>query len=234
MTYNVLKGTPVDETIAALADLEADIICLQEVDRGTARSGGVDQSAALAAALAEHAVYEPSFAEDGGEFGVMILSRYPLSDVQQLNFNTSRVIGVAATAWVGESPVRVYAVHLSATHRPSISHAMLTSAERRAEATRLAELLAAEDPLLPVILAGDLNSFVGTAEYDLFAAQLADAALRVNANGPSFPAAAPAMRLDYVFVSDAFTPISGVTRRGASDHLMVIVDLDWPAAGGAE
>ena len=57
VTYNVLKGTPVEETVAALADLDADIICLQEVDRGTSRAGGADQSVALADALAEYAIY---------------------------------------------------------------------------------------------------------------------------------------------------------------------------------
>ena len=231
VTYNVLKGTPAEKTIAALADLDADIICLQEVDRGTRRTGGADQSAALADALAEYAVYEPSFAEDGGEFGVMILSRHRLSDIERLDFNTSRVIGVSATAHVDGSAVRICAVHLSATHRPSLSHVMITSLERRQEAIRLGQLLAARDPELPVILAGDLNSFAATFEYEQIAAHLTDSALAAGAGTPTFPAANPALRLDYVFVSDDFVPTAATTRRGASDHLMVIVDLDWPAVG---
>ena len=227
VTYNVLKGTPVDQTIVALADLDADVIFLQEVDRSTARSGGVDQSGHLHAALAEHAVYATSVTEDGGEFGTMILSRYPLSSVRPLDFHTSRVVGVAATLHVGDRRVALYCVHLSATYRLSVEHAWKSTRDRRAEAYLLAEQLKRVDRGLPVILAGDMNAFPGTYEYAQIAAQLTDSALHVGEDHPTLPAQNSVWRVDYIFTSGHFAPLSVFTRRGASDHLMVIAELQW-------
>jgi endonuclease/exonuclease/phosphatase family metal-dependent hydrolase len=56
-TYNLLHGTAlpegtvdVDRLATAVRDLDADVLGIQEVDRGQARSGGTDQAAVVAAA----------------------------------------------------------------------------------------------------------------------------------------------------------------------------------------
>lgn len=57
-TFNVLHGQTLDggpptveRLVEACAALDADVLCLQEIDRGQPRSAGVDQTAAVAAGL---------------------------------------------------------------------------------------------------------------------------------------------------------------------------------------
>jgi endonuclease/exonuclease/phosphatase family metal-dependent hydrolase len=54
-TFNILHGRSLDDgqvslprLVEACARLDADVLCLQEVDRGQTRSSGVDQTAAVA------------------------------------------------------------------------------------------------------------------------------------------------------------------------------------------
>lgn len=70
-----------------LADPTFGVVCLQEVDRGAARSDCVD----MTARLAELAGYSHSYFIkirdfQGGEYGTAILSRYPILESVTLNF----------------------------------------------------------------------------------------------------------------------------------------------------
>lgn len=56
--------------------IDADVVLLQELDRGTRRSGGVDQLAELARRTgATDAEFAPAIRHDGGDYGVGILTR---------------------------------------------------------------------------------------------------------------------------------------------------------------
>src|SRR3954462_9257509 len=75
LVYNIhagkdAAGTPNLQAVAALVKSSgAQIALLQEVDRGTARSGHVDQVAALAKATGYDAAFGPSLLHyDGGEY----------------------------------------------------------------------------------------------------------------------------------------------------------------------
>jgi endonuclease/exonuclease/phosphatase family metal-dependent hydrolase len=57
----------------------ADIALLQEVDRNTRRSGGVDQPAVLARLTGLHAAFGSTLDYQGGEYGIAILSRWPIT-----------------------------------------------------------------------------------------------------------------------------------------------------------
>jgi endonuclease/exonuclease/phosphatase family metal-dependent hydrolase len=84
-----------DRLVAACVSLDADVLCLQEVDRHQARSGGVDQTAAIAEGMGAvawrfvpalvgepGAVWRPATDEDlvEGEagYGVAVVSRLPV------------------------------------------------------------------------------------------------------------------------------------------------------------
>src|SRR5690606_6764457 len=81
-TYNIrhasLKG--LDAIRSAVAALDADLVALQEVDRGVPRSGAADQAAWLGRALGMEARFGPAMRLDRGEYGLALLSRFPIAD----------------------------------------------------------------------------------------------------------------------------------------------------------
>lgn len=84
VTYNIHHGTNYVEadTLAKIGDtlsaLQADVILLQEVDRGVARSGGVDQMEILRAAVnMPYSHFQRTLELEGGEYGIAVLARRP-------------------------------------------------------------------------------------------------------------------------------------------------------------
>ncbi len=70
-----------------LTDKSFDAVCLQEVDRGAARSEGVDMAARLAELAGYSYTYFIKIRDfQGGEYGTAILSRHPILEAQTLNF----------------------------------------------------------------------------------------------------------------------------------------------------
>lgn len=70
-----------------IANVNADAICLQEVDKGASRSDGVDMMAELASLTGYNYSYFIKIRDfQGGEYGTAILSRHPIIQAQTLNF----------------------------------------------------------------------------------------------------------------------------------------------------
>jgi endonuclease/exonuclease/phosphatase family metal-dependent hydrolase len=153
-----------------------DLVFLNEVDLGMARSGNRDVAAGLAEALGLHGAWAPLFLETtpgrdddparaaGGEnqeslFGIALLSRWPIGDIRLvalpgpagLQFDRERMYGrhVALIAVIERpgSPFVAVAVHLE-VHR--------TREHRTTQMRALLEELRRESR--PVILAGDFNT----------------------------------------------------------------------------
>jgi endonuclease/exonuclease/phosphatase family metal-dependent hydrolase len=119
------------------------------------------------------------------------------------------------TAVIGRAGTRlqVTAVHLG-----------LSAPERLEHVRLLTDAMAGTGPL---ILGGDLNegpdgpaaSWVGDRYFDVCADRC----------GPTFPSAAPRVRIDYLFVSDGVrvetVEVGGPDHASLSDHLPVLADL---------
>ena len=81
MTYNIHSCFGADGTVTAeriaevIAAAGADIIALQEVDSGLARSGGIDQALEIADLLRMNFHFHPSLQRKDGEYGNAVLSR---------------------------------------------------------------------------------------------------------------------------------------------------------------
>jgi endonuclease/exonuclease/phosphatase family metal-dependent hydrolase len=157
VTYNSQFGVGRDKrcdlarTVAAVRD--ADIIALQEIERFWRRSGNADQPAEIADMLPDrHWVYGPYFDADGSlraadgslinrrrQFGVMILSRWPIISSRlhvlpkHRTVKTFNMIAGMLEAVIDApgGPLRVYAVHLND----------VTPSERLAQIARLFEVL---------------------------------------------------------------------------------------------
>ena len=81
LVFNIHAGKDAkgQNNLAAVADLAtsvaADVVLLQEVDRGTKRSGNVDQVRALATRSGYASAFGRSLDYDGGQYGIAVLSR---------------------------------------------------------------------------------------------------------------------------------------------------------------
>lgn len=132
----------------------ADIASLQEVDVGTRRAGGVDQPAYLAehSGLTYHAFGRDVYF-DGGEFGVGILSRYPIVKAVAHPTPGGRQLYLEAQVNVDGERHTVFSTHWD-----------FGSAALPAKDQFLA-LQAGTQP--PVMLGGDFNAGPGDMPFDL-------------------------------------------------------------------
>lgn len=240
LTYNIHHGEGVDgrldlERIAdVIRSSGADVVFLQEVDRGTQRAGGVDQVAELSRLTGLHGVFGESMSFQGGGYGNAILSRRPLEDVRThpLPGSAGReprsVVVGTVFPWAGGPPVRVAGTHLD--------H-LRDDADRRRQGERLDDLLDTGDGL-PTVLAGDFNATPDGAPMPQLLSRWRDAA--AEAPEATVPVGDPTRRIDYILLQPAsawrVVRVDVLPEAVASDHRAVVAEIEWtghrgPAAG---
>ena len=225
VTFNIHHGTvgkdgPVDPRRLGdvCAGFDADVLTLQEVDRGTYRAGRVDLTAAVAAACRMEAVFGRSRWFPGGSYGNAILVRgqvssWSLSDLPRVppdrRRQERRTLLTAAVRIDGRS-LTVATTHLATEQEVS-----------GPQLDRALELLAGSPR--PLILTGDLNRFRPTVEPAAEAA-----GLTYVAHGPTNPVPEPHRIIDHCLLSSELVARSVEVRpTEISDHAALIVDLDW-------
>lgn len=99
---------------------------------------------------------------------------------------------------------------------------------RARETERIVALL--EEEILPVILCGDMNSTPNNRVYRTLSSRMRDAFAEAGAGwGMTYHARLPAVRIDYVFVSEEWEVVSArVPKARLSDHLPLLVTLRLP------
>lgn len=122
VSYNIRNGHDVRHDMSLLAadicSVSPDIVGLQEVDVRTARAGGKDTLAELAAAAGfTHYAFCPAIDFAGGQYGTAILSRYPILSFETLSLPSqgareNRSIGHAVLDVNGKQ-LDFYNTHLS-------------------------------------------------------------------------------------------------------------------------
>ena len=194
LSWNIHHGEGLDneydlQRIAGvISSVDPDVVCLQEVDRRTIRSGGIDQAVELAYLLDMEPVFNRCIDYQGGEYGDAILSKLDIRDVQRLNLPGDReprgVVGVVVAP--GNDPVLVCSTHFDhGRDNPS-----------RVVEARLVADFAKQSPL-PIILAGDLNALPGSEVLSIL-----DEVFTIPGDpAPTFPAELPQRRIDYVMWS---------------------------------
>jgi len=84
VSYNIYHGEGADKVInidragSVIATYNPDFVALQEVDRKTTRSGNIDQAAELGRKLGMEHRFKKAIDYRGGEYGIAILSAYPI------------------------------------------------------------------------------------------------------------------------------------------------------------
>jgi endonuclease/exonuclease/phosphatase family metal-dependent hydrolase len=237
VTYNVHRCVGVDrrldvERIAGvIAELEPDIVCLQELDVGRARTGGVDQARTIADHLSMTVRFHAAMRVEAEEYGDAILTRHPETLVRVGALPTVRgVPGLEprGALWVR---VNIEGVDINVL----TTHLGLVPREQRLQAAALVgkDWLGHPDCKGPTLLAGDFNATSITRPYQTLARNHADCQrqLGLKPTLKTFPSGFPAIRIDHVFVSpeirvtDVRAPFSPLSRM-ASDHLPLVVDFE--------
>lgn len=224
MTYNLHQGFAVDghfslEEIARVIEASgADVVALQEVQRGWVTDGEVDMAAWLSQRLRMAVVSGPTADR---QWGNALLSRYPIVGVTVHRLPRDRLALrrglIDVSLQVGQSDLRVIVTHFH--------HVDADDAVRVEEAHALIDLW---DGSEETIIAGDLNAVPSDqAIRVLDSAGLVDAAAeKVVATSP---ADNPRRRIDYVWSSpDLVVESAAVVETTASDHLPVVVTVRLP------
>jgi endonuclease/exonuclease/phosphatase family metal-dependent hydrolase len=243
-TFNIHHGVgangdlDLSRTAAAIADLDADLVGLQEVDRNWAgRSEFADQAVDLANRLDMHLAFGASLsrrrrwrAKQQGQYGNALLSRFPIRNVETTLLPRPR--GGEQRALL-DTEVDVHGVVL----RCLVTHLHhLTRSERLAQVEAINATVTGHQ--MPTVLLGDLNSAPGSAEIRTLTEHLVDAWVvrglvagpgGSNGKGCTYSAQTPFMRIDYVLASpDIAVEQVRVATTDASDHLPVAADLRLP------
>ena len=163
LSYNIKHGHgndgKVDIRRAArlIRETKADLVVLQEVDKGVRRSGRQDQMAILAELTGLHARFGAFMPYQGGHYGMGLLSRFPILESRNHVLPKGTEPRSALDARVslpGGEELLLCGVHLYRTGQ-----------ERLAQARTLVEIY--RDVRVPMILGGDFNSRPGSKVMEL-------------------------------------------------------------------
>ena len=234
LVYNIHHGAGTDgkldmERIAGVIErAEPDLVALQEVDRGTRRTEGIDQPAVLGEMTGLHAAFGKAIDYQGGDYGQAILSRFPIQDVQVHplpgSHDGEQRIAVSAKVRPGGDgeAIRFISTHLD--HRPD-------PADRLAQAAEINELFTGD--AIPTIAAGDFNAKPDSEVMKNLREHWTDAAAEAGSPEHTFPAPSPRKRIDYVLYrpADHWRVVEArvIEEKVASDHRPLLVVLERTA-----
>jgi vancomycin resistance protein VanJ len=235
MTYNVLRQNRRHAQVArTIAAEDPDVAALQELTP--------EATEVLVRTLGRRYPYR-EFRTDPNISGTGLLSRYPIRDVELFQLAEEGVWNQRALFEAPSGPVTVFNVHVPVPRpewceRPvgPLRLPFRFNVERRRIAVRrLMERIDAVEG--PCLVLGDFNMTERSRDYRLVRARLGDAYRAVGGGfGHTFPVVGsfpvslpapwPVLRLDYVWHSADFRPLTAhLGRPGGSDHHPVVVRL---------
>lgn len=220
MTWNIHGGLGTDRrfdlsrVVETITRHRPDVVALQEVDSRRTLAPAMSAFAVLRQAIGEHGVEAKSIIAPDGEYGQMVLSRWPfgamqIHDITHAKREPRRAIEVEVAAPTG-------------TFRLVAAHFGLSLRERRAQARRLVEI-ARRHPTTTVML-GDFNEWFWPASLRGALGR----ELPARTQFATFPSWYPLFRLDRIFcwppgaMRGSFVDH---TARSTSDHLPVVADI---------
>jgi len=220
-----------DGIASLVKDQRPDLVLLQEVDRGTARSGKVDQVAELEKSTNYQSAFSPSlYHYDGGEYGIALLAR--------------GIIGYRATMPLPVFPVQARA---GGSHEPRVAlvailqvrsqtwRAINTHLDPSEDGGRAQEIAGLVNVIhdqqvagTALVVGGDFNSTPDDPVLQpIPRAGLHDAWTECGSgDGFTYPADKPAKRIDYLWMSEGMHCASAeVLDTQISDHRPLLVTL---------
>lgn len=230
MTYNIHHCNP--PSAGAKIDVEAiarvirqqnpDLVALQEVDVNTERSGkGLHQANELARLTGMHFFFSKAIDHQGGDYGVAVLSRFPILDSIRFILPIDPAIGgeTRTIAAITVEPVKGKKIIFASTHLD------LKEPNRLTQSALIIDHFKASN--LPMILGGDFN-----AQSDSQVIRRLDQQFTRSCQtcAPTIPVENPNRAIDFIMFTSDGTFKSKSTKvideKYASDHLPVLAELD--------
>jgi endonuclease/exonuclease/phosphatase family metal-dependent hydrolase len=220
MTWNIHGGVGPDgrfdlgRVVKAITYHDPDVVALQEVDSRRTVAPARSAFAVLREAVGHHGVEAKSIITADGEYGQMVVSRWPFIATQVHDITHAK-----------REPRRAIEAEIAApggAFRLIATHFGLSLSERRRQARRLVAI--ARPHAMTTVMLGDFNEW-------FWPASLRGALRReLPAHTPyaTFPSRYPLFRLDRILcwppqaMQASFVDRSA---RGVSDHLPVVADI---------
>jgi endonuclease/exonuclease/phosphatase family metal-dependent hydrolase len=231
MAYNIHHANPprrpgaidLGEIARVIAAEDPDLVALQEVDVNTQRSGAFNQAAEIASRLDMHYYFAKAIDYQGGEYGVAILSKFPLEETRihrlpsdEETGGEPRIMATAKVTLPNGIPIRFGSTHLDAQREP---------VNRQLQIREIVNVSEKED--LPFILAGDFNA---TPDSDVM--KYLDNSFQSSCDKCPLTSSAqnPVRTIDHIVFRDPSGKVTVANHRvpdekTASDHLPVVAEF---------
>lgn len=220
-----MSGQMVSFNVTPFADYikqyEPDFVTLQEVDFRTERNGRKDFTNELAAELGYFSAFGFAIEYQQGEYGVAILSKYPIEKIanNQLTGNPAEMKEARTVLYVDViEPESKKKLRIAVTH---LDHS--TDGVRSSMVQQLNGIIGTA---YPVILAGDFNAHPTESAITTGMSSWQ----RICNNFATFPATAPKSKIDYIFGKPAggwnvvkFEVLTNTT--SLSDHCAMLTEV---------
>ena len=231
MTYNIHHGEGMDGRIDlrrianVILEARADIVALQEVDKGVERTGKRDLPSELAALTGMTCVFSNNHPFQGGEYGNAVLTRFPVKRAGNHHF---KMLQAKEQRGLQELVLDVDGRRLAFlnTHL----HAGQPETERWSSVQEIEQKLK-DYGQLALLLCGDMNAVPDSRVIARLAGILDDTWLLAGeGDGFTVPSTGARRRIDYILKSryPKLRPLKAwVTQTEASDHLPLTVEFEW-------
>ncbi|WP_202711147.1 endonuclease/exonuclease/phosphatase family protein [Sporosalibacterium faouarense] len=224
MTYNISHGNnkfgldTLDSIKKLIEEENIDIVGFQELDKRMLRSGFEDQIKELANSLSMYYAYGPNTGSLGGKYGNGILSKYPITDYNNIIMEGKENRGILkATIWLNGDSTNLIVTHLG-----------LSKEEREKQFNILKSYseIYKED----IILMGDLNTTLNDPNISKMENIIDDSAVKTASTTiNTLNSEKNNSRIDYIFISERYNVDDyDVKRVDYSDHYPVIVNIKLP------
>ena len=235
MTYNIHHAEGLDgkvdlqRIVNVIRQSNADVVALQEVDKNTERTGGIDMPAELARLTGMNVAFGANLDNyQGGQYGTAILSRFPIESHQnhrlkQVRKGEQRGV-LMAVLKVTQGQLLFTCTHLD--HNKD-------QAERLYSEAQFADIFAGYDGL-PTVFCGDFNDTPDSELYKQLSKKWTDTwNIAGKSNGYTMSSANPTRRIDYIWLSgkkNFRVRWMDVPKTKASDHLPVVAEIRFTPA----
>jgi endonuclease/exonuclease/phosphatase family metal-dependent hydrolase len=241
--YNIAAGRVgnLNAIAGAIKALNADVIALSEVDKNTRRSGNVDQLATLKKLTGMYGAFGKAIDFEGGEYGIAVLSRYPITRQATIPLPSQKVEQSVLLATEihkpgFDSPVIFIANHLDWHEDPAVRMQQMYAINDFAIGNTPSSFPDIESSVK--ILAGDFNDVPESQVMAGFARYWSNPVPQ-QPDARSWPAVNPAVAIDHILTfkgqhwqtEKLLLPVAkqqhqeGIRWAEVSDHLPLVMTL---------